>query len=71
MQVYRCSDGHLFVASTPRLLLKSLNVHVMSNVIGPIYCRCPVDRKFRVARPVAPLELSAEEISSAEAHPFR
>jgi hypothetical protein len=62
-RVLRCSDGHLFVSGEGTRLF--LSVH-----LGPWrFMRCPVDKKWRIAKNVNSKDLSPEELEQArQAH---
>jgi hypothetical protein len=61
---YRCSGGHLFVTSWPKLVF--LSVH-----FGPSkFLRCPVDGHWRMARRVYPGDLTQAELDAAKQYRF-
>jgi hypothetical protein len=64
---FRCSDGHLFTAS--RLKISFLSVHLIDRV----WLRCPVDHRWRTAKPVKVHEadgLPDHELEEAMRHRF-
>jgi hypothetical protein len=64
VNLYRCSDGHYFVASRGKIVWAS--VHLLTSV----YLRCPVDHRWRVARWVPRAGLTDEQVAEALRHPF-
>jgi hypothetical protein len=62
-RIYRCSDGHLYSADALKASLLSVHLGV-----GAHFQRCPVDKRWRIARVVDPNELSDEELAKARAH---
>jgi len=63
-RIYRCSDGHLYTANLAKAVL--LSVHFFSTH----YQRCPVDGRWRWAKPVNPSDLSPAELEEARSHSF-
>jgi hypothetical protein len=63
-RIYRCSDDHLYSASAAKVLLLSVHVGV-----GTHFQRCPVDRRWRIAKLVDPDSLSQDQLE--EAHKTR
>lgn len=65
--ILRCSDGHLFSAT--RLKLTFLSAHLYDRV----WLRCPVDHKWRTAKPVRVFEAGAvpeADLNEAMQHRF-
>lgn len=60
--IFRCSDGHLFSVSWLKKLF--LSVHFGTS----IWTRCPVDRRWRMARRILPGALSDAEREEAARH---
>lgn len=63
--IYRCSNGHLYVASWAKAF--ALSVHLGA---GTHLQRCPVDRHWRITSRVSAYELSEEQLAEARRHPF-
>ena len=63
-QIYRCSDGHLFTATWPKLVFMS--VHFGASKLT----RCPVDSRWRMITWVAANHLSAADLADAQRHRF-
>ncbi|GAA5199205.1 hypothetical protein GCM10023322_74300 [Rugosimonospora acidiphila] len=61
-RILRCADGHLFVEGIGARMFLSL--HLGSARL----LRCPVDRRWRMARFVSPNDLSEQEIEQARAN---
>ena len=60
----RCSDGHLYTAKwIPLVGLRSVRLGQRNR-----FARCPIDRKWRMARRVDPETLSATEVMAARQH---
>jgi hypothetical protein len=59
-RVFRCSDGHYFTANWGRLLLGSAHFRETK------FLRCPVDRRWRMAKPVPAARLTPEEAAQAK-----
>ncbi|MDA8300340.1 MAG: hypothetical protein M0005_02070 [Actinomycetota bacterium] len=61
----RCSEGHLYTASVPKSMF--LSVHLFA--FGQLQ-RCPVDRRWRVAKRINPNDLTDQQLQEAEQHSF-
>src|SRR5487761_284540 len=60
-QVFRCSDGHLFTAAWPKMVIMSLHFG-----IGTKWTRCPVDHRWRLVDRVNSNDLPESGLAEAK-----
>jgi hypothetical protein len=58
-RVYRCEDGHLFMADWGKLVVASVHFGRAK------YLKCPVDHCWRMAMPVKRARLTEEQVTQA------
>lgn len=63
-QIYRCRDGHLYVASLGKSSLLSIHLGNLH------FQRCPVDHRWRTAARVEASHLSEAQLEEAAKHRF-
>jgi hypothetical protein len=64
VNLYRCSDGHYFVARWTKLVWASAHFGTSH------YLRCPIDHRWRMATRVARATLTDDQVAEALRHPF-
>ena len=63
--IYRCQDGHLFVArSWLKLLVASLHFGARK------FLRCPVDHHWRMAASLSRNDLTDDQLAEARAYQY-
>ena len=63
-RIYRCSDGYIFTADWGRLVVASFHFGASK------FLRCPVDHRWRMARPVGRADLTGEQLTRATQYKF-
>jgi hypothetical protein len=64
VNLYRCSDGHIFVAHWTELAWASAHFGTSH------FLRCPIDHRWRMATQITQVGLTADQVAEALRHPF-